>query len=50
MYSAATAFGKDTQVISQPCSNQIIRDKGSEKSVKTYFNEVALEILAGTMD
>ena len=37
MDSAATIFGKDTQVISQLRSNQIIRDKGHEKSVKTYF-------------
>ena len=37
MHSAATIFGKDTQVISQLRSNQIIRDKGHEKSVKTYF-------------
>jgi hypothetical protein len=37
MHCAAVIFGKDTQVISQLRSNQIIRDKGHEKSVKTYF-------------
>lgn len=37
MHAAAIAFGKNTQVISQLRSNQIIRDKGHEKSVKTYF-------------
>lgn len=37
MHTAATVFGKGTQVISQLRSNQIIRDKGHEKSVKTYF-------------
>lgn len=37
MQAATIVFGKDTQVISQLRSNQIIRDKGHEKSVKTYF-------------
>jgi hypothetical protein len=37
MHAAGIVFGKDTQVISQLRSNQIIRDKGHEKSVKTYF-------------
>ena len=37
MQAASMVFGKDTQVISQLRSNQIIRDRGHEKSVKTYF-------------
>lgn len=37
MHAAAIIFGKNTQVISQLRSNQIIRYKGHEKSVKTYF-------------
>ena len=37
MNSSSIIFGKGTQVISQLRSNQIIRDKGHEKSVKTYF-------------
>ena len=38
MNAASQVFGSETQVISQLRSNQIIRDKGHEKSVKTYFN------------
>jgi hypothetical protein len=37
MREATAVFDTDTQVISQLRSNQIIRDKGHEKSVKTYF-------------
>ncbi len=37
MHAAGMVFGKDTQVISQLRSNQIIRDRRHEKSVKTYF-------------
>ena len=37
MNTAGMIFGQNTQVISQLRSNQIIRDKGHEKSVKTYF-------------
>ena len=37
MNAAGMIFGQNTQVISQLRSNQIIRDKGHEKSVKTYF-------------
>lgn len=38
MNAASMIFGPDTQVISQLRSNQIIRDKGHEKSVNAYFN------------
>lgn len=38
MNTASQVFGTETQVISQLRSNQIIRDKGHEKSVKNYFN------------
>jgi hypothetical protein len=37
MTAASVVFGTGTQVISQLRSNQIIRDKGHEKSVKAYF-------------
>lgn len=37
MNAASIIFGKATQVVSQLRSNQIIRDRGHEKSVKSYF-------------